>query len=44
MLAASFNNCIIVHSNWVKFQTRQTALLIIFPSELNKKKCYLKAE
>ena len=37
MLAASFNNCIIVHSNWATFQTRRTALLIIFPSELKKK-------
>ena len=37
MLTASFNNCIIVHSNWVTFQTRQTTLLIIFPSELKKK-------
>ena len=40
MLAASFNNCIIVHSNWATFQTRQTALLIIFPSELKKKMLY----
>ena len=37
MLAASFSNCIIVHSNWATFQTRRTALLIIFPSELKKK-------
>ena len=37
MLGASFNNCIIVHSNWATFQTRRTALLIIFPSELKKK-------
>ena len=41
MLAASFSNCIIVHSNWATFQTRRTALLIIFPSELKKKAQFL---
>ena len=39
-MTASFNNCIIVHSNWAEFQKRQTALLIIFPSELKKKKLF----